>query len=263
MRTLSYNNNRFVTVKVLYCVYEKQGSRLVVHNMMMLKEKTILFAEDDIITRTQMTEILEILFRTVYSAQDGEEALVIYEDEKPDIILTDIKMPKRDGLSLIRRIRQQDYKTPIILMTSFAEQELLINAANLSIDGYLVKPVELEKLTFSLCRSIQRVSHSPGLVILGKQLYYNSATMELYQNGHVVTLGSKEHELLALLIRERERTLTKEEIGIALWPYDPICESAIKNIILRLRKKLGVDIIISVRGIGYRLDMRGVPDSAE
>ncbi len=222
----------------------------MVQNMMMLKEKTILFAEDDVITRTQMTEILEILFRKVYPAQDGEEALAIYEDEKPDIVLTDIKMPKRDGLSLIRRIRQQDYKTPIILMTSFAEQEMLINAANLSIDGYLVKPVELEKLTFTLCRSIKRVGHAPGLVILGKQLYYNSATMELYHNSQIVTLGSKEHELLALLIRERQRTLTKEEIGMALWPYDPICESAIKNIILRLRKKLGVDIIVSGRGVG-------------
>jgi len=231
----------------------------VIQNMLLLKNKSVLFADDDIITRTQMTEILEILFDKVYTAHDGDEALIIYEDESPDIVLTDIKMPKRDGLSLIRQIRQQDYKTPIILLTSFAEQELLLNAANLSIDGYLVKPVELEKLTYTICKAIQRTNREMGVVVLAKQLYYNTATKELYFNGTVVMLGNKEQELLALLINNRHRTITKEEISRALWPLDTMCESAIKNIILRLRKKMEIDIIISVRGIGYRLDTREVP----
>jgi two-component system, OmpR family, response regulator VanR len=72
-------------------------------------------------------------------------------------------------------------------------------------------------------------------------------------------LGVKELDLLELLLKNRHRTLTKEEIGKALWPLDPICESAIKNIVLRLRKKIELDIIISVRGVGYRLDTRQVP----
>jgi DNA-binding response OmpR family regulator len=91
--------------------------------------------------------------------------------------------------------------------------------------------------------------------VLSKNLYYNSATKELYQNGKVVVLGIKEQELLLLLLNNRYKTITKEEIAKALWPLDLICESAIKNIILRLRKKLGVDMIISVRGIGYRLEI--------
>lgn len=231
----------------------------MIQNMLLLKEKSVLFADDDIITRTQMTEILEILFKKVYAAADGEEAYRIYEDEAPDLVLTDIKMPKKDGISLVRHIRQQDYKIPIILLTSFAEQELLMNAANLSIDGYLVKPVELEKLTFMICKAIRRVKQDDGLIVLGKQLYYNSATKELYRNGNLVMLGAKEHELLVLLITNRQKTLTKETIGTALWPLDPICDSAIKNIVLRLRKKMGIDVIVSVRGIGYRLDTREVP----
>jgi two-component system, OmpR family, response regulator VanR len=228
----------------------------MIHNMLLLKEKRILFAEDDIITRTQMGEILEMLFGEVYIANDGEEAYRIYEDESPDIVITDIKMPKKDGLNLIRRIRQTNYEIPIILMTSFAEQEMLLHAANLSIDGYLVKPVELEKLTFAVCRAIQRTHKNEGLIVLGKNLFYNSATKELYHNNTVVVLGLKEQELLVLLINNRHKTVTKDEIGKTLWPLDPVCESAIKNIVLRLRKKLSIDIIISVRGIGYRLDTR-------
>ena len=231
----------------------------MIHNMLLLKDKSVLFAEDDIITRTQMTEILEMIFHKVYSASNGEKAFRIYEEESPDIILTDIKMPKKDGLSLIRQIRQNDYKTPIILLTSFAEQELLMNAANLSIDGYLLKPIELEKLTYTIGKAIQRADKNLGLVGLEKHLYYNFATQELYRNGAVVTLGMKEHELLVLFIHNRAVTVTKDEIGRVLWPLDPICDSAIKNIVLRLRKKLGIDLIVSVRGIGYRLDTRDVP----
>ena len=232
----------------------------MIHNMLLLKEKTVLFAEDDTITRTQMCEILEMLFRKVFIASDGEEALRLFEEEAPDIIISDIKMPKVDGLNFVRRVRQSNYEVPIILLTSFTEQDILLNAANLSIDGYLVKPVELEKLTFTVCKAIQRVhKEEEGLIVLGKNLYYNSATKELYYNGEVVVLGVKEQELLQVLINNRHRTLTKEEIGKTLWPLDPICESAIKNIVMRLRKKLGSDIIISVRGIGYRLDTRNLP----
>lgn len=228
------------------------------YDLQLLKEKRVLYAEDDTITRIQMTEILEMLFAKVYVASDGEEAYSLYKDESPDILISDIKMPKRDGLSLIRRIREHNYNLPVILMSSFAEQELLLSAANLSIDGYLVKPVELDKLTRTINKAIQRTHQTGGLTMLGENLYYNFATKELYQNGKVVVLGIKEQELLALLLNDRHQTTTKEEIGKALWPFDAICESAIKNIVLRLRKKLGIDIIVSVRGIGYRLETREV-----
>lgn len=230
----------------------------MVQNMVLLKNKNVLYAEDDNITREQTAEILGMLFNKIYVAADGEEAYRLYEDEAPDLIISDIKMPKKDGLTLIRHIRQNNYTIPIILMTSFAEQEMLLNAANLSIDGYLVKPVELEKLTFTICKAIQRANKEMGLIMLGKQLYYNTATQELYKNGSVVALGGKEHELLQLLINNKHRTVTKEEMGEVLWPLDPICESAIKNIVLRLRKKLEIDIIISVRGVGYRLDIQNL-----
>lgn len=240
-------------------VYPKRGKIVTsIQNMVLLKNKNVLYAEDDNITRRQTAEILGMLFDKVYVAADGDEAYRLYEDESPDMIISDIKMPKKDGLTLIRRIRQNNYNIPIILMTSFTEHEMLLNAANLSIDGYLVKPVELEKLTFTICKAIQRTNTEMGLIALEKQLYYNSATQELYRNGSIVALGGKEHELLQLLINNKGRTVTKEEIGTVLWPFDPICESAIKNIVLRLRRKLGVDIIISVRGVGYRLDTRNL-----
>lgn len=223
-------------------------------NLLFLKTKKALYVEDDTISRTQMSRILNMLFEQVYVACDGEEAYSLYEDKSPDILITDIKMPKCDGLTLIRRIRQNNYTLPIILMTSFDERDLVINAANLSIDGYLVKPVELDQLTSALNRAMKRMYKNVGLLRLSPDSYYNTATKELYSKGQNVVLGIKEQEILELLLDNTHRTVSKEEIAHALWPFDPICESALKNTILRLRKKLDEDLIVAVRGIGYRLD---------
>ncbi len=228
----------------------------MIDNLSWLKNKSVLFAEDDVIMRTQTTEVLEMLFGTVYPAEDGEEAYRLYEDESPDIIITDIKMPKKDGLKLIGQIRRYDYHTPIILLTKFAESDMLINAANLSVDGYLIKPMQLDTLTDAICKSMKRTQKEMGPVRLGQELFFNMATQELYQNDRVVPLGGKELDLLVLLIKQRSKTVTKDEISRVLWPLDPICDSAIKNLILRIRKKINTDIIISVRGIGYRLNTR-------
>ncbi|MDX1810282.1 MAG: response regulator transcription factor [Sulfurospirillaceae bacterium] len=224
-------------------------------NLLILKNKTVLFADDDAITQAYMVDILTMIFEKVYSANDGEEAYRLYEDKVPDIVLTDIKMPNVDGLSLIKKIRKNNYNTPIILLTSFADKEFLLDASNLSVDGYLVKPVALEKLTKALCKAIQRTLKNMELISLGKELYYNSATKELYFKKNLITLGVKEHQLLSLLIENRHRTVTKKELIEELWPLDEVSSSALKKLILRIRHKMKINIIISVRGIGYRLDI--------
>jgi len=231
----------------------------MVGDLLLLKDKSVLLAEDDKITRKQMTEVLEMLFGKVFTAEDGEEAYRIYEEESPHIIISDIKMPKKDGLKLLKQIRQTDYDTPILLLTSYTEQNLLLGAANLSVDGYLVKPVELSSIINALSRAMKRSHREMGLVELGENFFYNVATRELYHNGTLITLGTKEQELLSLLLSNRQKTVTKEEIIRELWPLDPVCDSAIKNLILRIRKKVGTDLIVSVRGIGYRLNIAEDP----
>jgi two-component system, OmpR family, response regulator VanR len=219
-----------------------------------LKSKTALYAEDDEITRTQITKILKMLFNQVYVASDGDEAFRLYEEEHPDIIISDIKMPRCDGLTLIRRIRKYDYHVPVILISSYAEQDLLIDAVNLSIDAYLFKPIQFEKFTSALGHAFKRLPKEEILLTLDHNVYYNTSIKELYRDGKTIILGGKECDLLNLLITRRNKTVTYNEIIQALWPLDPISDSTLKNTILRLRKKLGSDIIISVRGSGYRID---------
>lgn len=225
----------------------------MITDLLLLKSKTVLYAEDDRTTREQTATILKMIFKDVFIAEDGKIAYEIYEDESPDLLISDIKMPNLDGLMLIKKIREQNYEMPIILITSFFEQGMLTHAANLSIDGYLLKPIELDEFIRTITKSIQRFHQQEGIITLGKNIYYNAGTQELYKEGSIISLGAREFEFLQLLIKNRFKTVTKEEISKTLWPLESVCNSSIKNLVLRIRKKLDAEIIVSVRGIGYRL----------
>jgi len=222
-------------------------------NLLLLKNKTVLFVEDDQIMKMQISKVLEMLFQKVFCAEDGESAYLLYKEQSPDIIISDIKMPRMNGIELIEKIRQTDYKIPVILLTSFTEKKILLGAANLSVDGYIIKPVELTTLIVTITKAMQRIERIEGLVSITQNIFYNSGTQELYQNGEVVPLGVNELEFIRLLIKNRGITVTKEDISAKLWPLESRNDSSIKSLILRIRRKLDTDIIVSVRGIGYRL----------
>jgi two-component system, OmpR family, response regulator VanR len=222
-------------------------------NLLLLKNKSVLFVEDDQIMKMQITKVLEMLFQKVFCAEDGESAYLLYKEKSPDIIISDIKMPRMNGLELIEKIRQTDYKIPVILLTSFTEKKILLGVVNLSIDGYIIKPVELTTLIVTISKAMQRTERIEGLVPITQNIFYNSGTQELYQNGEVVPLGVNELEFIRLLIKNRGITVSKEDISAKLWPLESRNDSSIKSLILRIRRKLDTDIIVSVRGIGYRL----------
>ena len=224
-------------------------------SVLILKSKRILFVEDDFTTRLQMTHTLKMLFHKVYCAKDGEEAYNLYEDEQPDIILTDVRMPKKDGIKLTRQIRQIDNQIPIIMLTSFDDKNVLLNAANLAIDGYLIKPVEFMLLVEKLLQSIKRTHVTPNLITFNQNLIFNRDTKEFYYHNVIQTLGHKELELIEFLLENHHRTISKELIEAKLWNYEVQCNSAVKNLVLRVRKKLGNDVISVIRGVGYRINL--------
>lgn len=224
-------------------------------SVLILKSKRILFVEDDFTTRLQMTHTLKMLFHKVYCAKDGEEAYNLYEDEQPDIILTDVRMPKKDGIKLTRQIRQIDYQIPIIMLTSFDDKNVLLNAANLAIDGYLIKPIEFMLLVEKLLQAIKRTHVTPNLITFNQNLIFNRDTKEFYYHNVIQTLGHKELELIEFLLENHHRTISKELIEAKLWNYEVQCNSAVKNLVLRVRKKLGNDVISVIRGVGYRINL--------
>lgn len=222
--------------------------------MLTMKEKTILFVEDDPSIREPMKETLELYWKKVLTAENGLGAMEQYELYRPDLVLTDIKMPGKNGLSLIREIRESDYKMPIVLLSSYSEQEMLMETINLSVDGYLTKPVVLEKMIPILVRSLDRNGNKSKTVHLGAMVRYDRSSGELHVDDEPVALGKKEREMLNLLIEKYPGAVSKEEISARLWPLDSIADSTIKMLVMRLRRKIGPERIATVNGLGFRLE---------
>ena len=224
------------------------------YDLNFFKKLSVLFAEDDDIIRAQVTETLRIFFGKIFIAKDGEEAFEIFKIEKPDIILSDIKMPKMDGLQLIEKIREENQSIPIIILTSYSDQNTLFKAANSGIDGYILKPLELNNFLETFDKVIRRKKSIRKFFTFCDGLIYNLLSDELYKNAEPINLGKKEKNLLRLFIDNYDRTLTKEEIIEHIWGYEEITDSALKNLLNRLRSKIGFDIILSIKGRGWKLD---------
>jgi len=224
-------------------------------NLETLKKLTILFVEDDEQIAEKTLETLDFLFKNVDYAKNGIEALDIYKTNRPDIILTDIKMPLMDGIELAKTIRKDDYNTPIVFLTSFSEQRFLMDAINISSDGYLVKPINLDQMINSLCNVTRRDKYFKQEIKFLNGAYYKLPTKELFIEDKNIPLGTKEQSLMKLFISNKDRTISKEEISYNLYPLDNVTNSGIRNLVNRLKNKIGKDSILNVSGSGWRLNL--------
>jgi len=117
---------------------------------MQLDSFTILYVEDDMDTQDLIKDILECYFKEVFVASDGEEGLLCYQEERPDMVLSDISMPKMDGLKMSEKIKEINPNQLIALFTAFNEPAYLKKAAELGIDTYIMKPLDEKQFFNSL-----------------------------------------------------------------------------------------------------------------
>lgn len=112
----------------------------------MLSKQKVLYVEDDIGIADEVSFFLSKRVDTLYLAVNGEDGVAKFKEFKPDLIITDIQMPKLNGLDMIKQIREQDSEIPIIVTSAFNESEMLLRAINLGVDAYLLKPISLSEL---------------------------------------------------------------------------------------------------------------------
>ena len=118
----------------------------------------ILFIEDEQATRDNYIKYLKMFFREVYEADDGEKAYQIYKEKKPDIMIMDINIPKLNGLEILKKIRENDYTTKVVIITAHTDKKLLVEATALQLTKYLIKPVNRMALKEALELCIKELS---------------------------------------------------------------------------------------------------------
>ncbi len=220
------------------------------------KNIKILYVEDDEIARENGVEYLENFFETIYEASDAIIALQLYEKYKPDIIITDIQMPKLNGLEFVKRIRQKDKKTQIIVITAFCDREYLLKAIELQLVKYLVKPVREKEFEEALLLCIDSLKEdSSNIVKLDESTYFDLFNKNLVINDEVIKLRAKEILFLELLIKNKNRYVTYEEIENFVWFDSVMSKDALKTLVKNIKTKIPKDKILNLTNSGYKIDI--------
>ena len=219
--------------------------------------QNILIVEDDMDILELLREFLKEAGYEVTSASDGIEAMDLFVKNKYDLILLDIMLPKIDGFGVCELIRKQS-QIPIIMLTALGGEEEQIRGLDLQVDDYITKPFSVPILIRKIAAVLRRSSRTQEeghKAIEYQNLSLNLDNYTATVDGTAYELTQREFEVLRELLTHQGRIMTRQNLLDKLWRYDfygdeRVVDTHIKN----LRKKLGIEFIQTVRGVGYKID---------
>lgn len=218
------------------------------------KNIKLLFVEDEENIRRNAISYFKRLFEYVYEAKNAFEALDIVKEVRPHIIITDIKMPKMSGLELVKKIRQFDEKVQIIILTAFTDTNYLLEAVELGLVKYLVKPIRHDKMLPVLLQCANNLKKKESnLKCITSTCIYDMFNKTLVNDNKLVKLSKNELEFLELLCLNNKRVVTYKEIEHKIWYDSYMSEDAIRSLVRNLRKKLPKDTLENAAKVGYRI----------
>ena len=216
------------------------------------KDFTILYVEDDQGIRDINFSMFKRIFKEAYEAPNGEIGYEFYIKYKPNIIVTDIKMPKMSGIELAKKIRINDNQTKIIITTAFNDEKYLLESIELNLERYLIKPLTKRNLFPALEKAI---SHIPQKLFLAENFYFDFRNSLFYFEDNVIEMTKKELLFLTLLVKNINKIVSYEDIEEEVWGYESMSISSLRTTIGCLRKKLPFNIISNISNMGYKLKL--------
>ena len=225
------------------------------------KKHKVLLAEDDSNLGVLLCEYLQAKEYSADLAHDGEEAYNMFINDKYDLCIFDVMMPKKDGFTLAKEVRMANVEVPIIFLTARNVKEDILQGFKIGADDYLTKPFSMEELTMRIEAILRRTSgESPVLDTykLGR-FKFDTQKQQLIDGESVIKLTTKESELLKLLCSNANKVLERNVALKTIWVDDNYFNARSMDVyITKLRKHLKDDPsveIINVHGKGYKLDM--------
>lgn len=218
----------------------------------------ILIVDDEQILLDQLREVFEDQHYMVETALDGDEALDKLFDNPIDLIILDIMLPKKDGLSVLREIRQEGIKTPVLMLTARGETEDKIKGLDMGADDYLAKPFSPEELLARVRALLRRSTGQGDSLLQARDLMLDTVSREVTKGGKPVELTPKEFSILEFLLYNKNSAVSRFSLAEHVWgdDFDPFNMSNFMDVhIKNLRKKIGDSghgtIIRTIRGVGY------------
>ncbi|MCK5294052.1 MAG: response regulator [Arcobacteraceae bacterium] len=211
-----------------------------------LKDYTLLFVENEKGIRENFSEFFNLLFKKTYIACDGAEALELYNINKPDLIITDIKMPNMDGIELVKNIRQSDNKTSIVIISAHTDLEFLLSSIELNLIKYIIKPLNEEKLFEIFEIFLKQIQED----LKEYNFTLDSNKNQIIVDDNIFELSLKEKLFIEKLI-QKDSIISYEEIESDIWDGKFMSQNALRLFIKNLRKKLPNNFIKNMPNQGY------------
>lgn len=227
-----------------------------------MNDVNILVVDDEERMRKLVKDFLKAKGYSILEAEDGEKAIEVYEANKNKIklILLDVMMPKLDGWSVLRQVRQNDTKIPIIMLTARAEEQDELFGFELGVDEYISKPFSPKILVARVEAILKRTyGQAKESIIDHNGIVIDEAGRTVTVDGKLIELSLREYELLKYLVENENIALSRDKILNNVWNYDYYGDSrTIDSHIKKIRHKLGKKgkYIKTMRGVGYKFEAK-------
>lgn len=216
-----------------------------------LKNFTVLIVEDDESVKVRLKNILSFYFKNVYEASDGEIGYEVFLSKKPDLIISDIVMEYKNGIYLVKKIRQTNLSTPIIILSAYPKEEYLLKLINLKIDQYLLKPTTNKELFLAISKVL--CGENRSILQLTENIFLDTDNNQISFGSIKINLRKKEKDFLELLCKNRNKITKYSLIQDYVWVDKYMSQDALKTFVKELRKKLPINIIENVKQEGYKI----------
>ncbi len=215
----------------------------------------VLVVEDDLRLGQQIMDTLEQAGWVPELSQDGIDALYRATSEVWDVIVLDLGLPKIDGLTVLKGIRDENINTPIIILSARDTLSQRVEGLNAGADDYLTKPFETVELIARIRAQLRRASGNASPVMQVGDLSLDTRTSKVLWQGQAVSLTALEYKVVAYFMHNADKVISRTELVEHIYKQDFDRDSnTIEVFIGRIRKKIAPKIIATVRGLGYRLN---------
>ena len=219
--------------------------------------KMILIIEDEESIQNIIKAFLEDAGYTVVLAADGLEGIEQFRENKPDLVLLDLMLPKIDGFAVCEILRRESH-VPIIMLTALDDDDSQMKGFDALADDYITKPFSMPVVMKHIEAVLRRAEQGAGVetnILRYKDLTLDTDSFTVLVKDESVSLTIREFEILKLLVENQGRVFTRESLLDSIWGYDYFGDEKIVNThIKNIRKKLGVDYIETIRGAGYKIE---------
>ena len=215
----------------------------------------VLIVEDEPNLARQLRQTLESSGYAVDSASDGEEGQFLGETESYDAVILDLGLPEVDGLTVLDRWRKAGHRMPVLVLTARDSWSDKVAGLDAGADDYLAKPFQSEELIARLRALIRRASGNASSELVAGDVRLDTRSGRVTLAGEPVKLTAQEYKLLSYLMHHKGKVVSRTELIEHIYDQDFDRDSnTIEVFITRIRKKLGADLITTIRGLGYSLE---------